>query len=83
MRWSAGRLSARSKNYLAYSGYGVWALVYQGLLGNVVNLVLIWSLSKWRPKLLWSKESFNYLFGFGGKMLASGLIDATLNPSPL
>lgn len=62
--------------YFAYSGYGVWALVYQGLLGNIVNLVLIWSFSKWRPKLLWSKESFNYLFGFGGKMLASGLLDA-------
>lgn len=62
--------------YLAYSGLGVWALAFQGLMGHIVNVVLIWSLSKWRPTLIWSKESFQYLFGFGGKMLASGVIDA-------
>ncbi len=60
---------------LAYSGFGVWALVFQSLVGSVVNVVMLWSLSKWRPSLVWSKESFSYLFGFGGKMLASGLID--------
>lgn len=60
---------------LAYLGYGVWALVFQGVSGNIVRLVMIWNLSKWRPSLIWSKDSFNYLFGFGGKMLASGLLD--------
>jgi O-antigen/teichoic acid export membrane protein len=60
---------------LAYSGFGVWALVFQGLAGNVVNLVMLWYLSKWRPSLVWSNDSFSYLFGFGGKMLASGIID--------
>lgn len=62
--------------YLAYSGYGVWSLVFQGVIGQVVNLIMIWSLSRWRPSLIWSSESFNYLFGFGGKMLVSGVIDA-------
>ena len=61
---------------LAYSGFGVWALAFQGVMSQIVNLLLIWSFSKWRPTLTWSKESFKYLFGFGGKMLASGLIDA-------
>ena len=60
---------------LAYLGFGVWALVFQSLIGNIVNIVMLWSLSRWRPSILWSKNSFSYLFGFGGKMLASGLID--------
>ena len=62
--------------YFAYQGYGVWALVIQGVSGQLVSTILIWWLSKWRPSLMWSNASFNYLFGFGSKILASGLIDA-------
>ena len=69
-------ISGASGVFLAYTGYGVWALAIQGVIGNIVSLIMIWNLSKWRPSLQWSKESFRYLFGFGSKMLTSGLIDA-------
>ncbi len=64
---------------LAYLGYGVWALVWQGVTGSFVRMILFWIFSKWRPRESFSKDSFHYLFGYGSKMLASGLLDTTYN----
>ncbi len=59
---------------LAYKGYGVWALVLKEMIASIVSTSLLWIASSWRPKLLFSKKSFKYLFGFGSKLLASYLI---------
>ena len=50
----------------AYNGAGVWALVYQQLSSAVLNSVLLWCYSNWRPILVFSWKSFKelYLFGF-------------------
>lgn len=60
---------------IAYSGYGVWALIISNLVSSIINLILCWSVVKWRPLTGWSKESFQYLWNYGNKMLASSLID--------
>ena len=60
---------------LAYSGYGVWALVIQGVAGQILRLLMVWTMTSWRPRFIWSWDSFRYLFGFGSKVLSSGLID--------
>lgn len=65
--------------YLAYKGYGVWALVFQGLSSNILGTLLLWMYVKWRPKWLFSWKSFRELFSFGSKMLASGLLDTIYN----
>lgn len=64
---------------LAYQGYGVWALVWQGIVMSLVRMGLLWLMSKWRPKAGFSKDSFHYLFGYGSKLLASGLLDTIYN----
>lgn len=64
---------------LAYQGYGVWALVWQGVVMSLVRMGLLWLMSKWRPKTGFSKDSFHYLFGYGSKLLASGLLDTIYN----
>lgn len=61
--------------WMALYGYGVWALVGQQLSRQFVNTFLLWSFSHWRPSRRFSKESFLGLFGFGSKLLLSGLID--------
>lgn len=61
--------------YMAYNGLGVWSLVFQQVGGYVMRTILLWVLGKWKPKRLWSWESFRYLWGFGSKMLGSGLLD--------
>lgn len=60
--------------YLAYSGYGVWSLVYQSVLATLLNVLLLWLLSRWRPSLVFSRKSFNDLFSYGSKILAAGLL---------
>lgn len=64
---------------LAYKGFGVWALVWQGISNALVRMILLWTFSTWRPRYGFSKESFHYLFGYGSKLLASGLLDTTYN----
>ena len=64
---------------LAYGGYGVWSLVVQTTLGTLVNCILLWLFSKWHPTLTFCRESFRYLWGYGSKLLASGLLDTAYN----
>jgi O-antigen/teichoic acid export membrane protein len=65
--------------WMAYNGYGVWGLVYQGLLSGLFRLILIWYFSKWLPSCIFSSKSFRQLFSFGSKLLVSGMINATYN----
>lgn len=60
---------------LAYSGWGVWALVFQALAGQIVTSICTWYCSRWMPKLEFSMTSFKQLWGFGSKLLVSGLIN--------
>ena len=65
--------------YMAYAGYGVWALVIQGLITCVIRTVLLWVVVRWHPQLIFSWKSFKELFSFGSKLLASGLLDTIYN----
>lgn len=60
--------------FLAYLGWGVWALVFQQVASGILNAVLVWILVGWRPTLEFSKDSFKYLWNYGSKVLASSLI---------
>lgn len=64
---------------MAYCGFGVWSLVCQQVGGYLIRTVLLWMLSGWKPMKAWSWDSFNYLWGFGSKMLGSGLLDTAYN----
>ena len=62
---------------MALYGFGVWALVGQQISRQLLNTVFLWVFAKWYPKLQFSIQSFKELFGFGWKLLVSGLIDTT------
>lgn len=59
---------------MAYYGYGVWALVCQSLLNNLLNTLLLWVFARWMPAFIFSWQSFKGLFSFGSKLLLSGLL---------
>lgn len=58
---------------LAYAGFGVWALVFQAMVGTVANTVVLFFLIPWRPKLEFSRESAKGMLGFGSRVLAAEL----------
>ncbi|WP_313163907.1 lipopolysaccharide biosynthesis protein [Sedimentibacter sp.] len=63
--------------YFANMGYGVWALVIKMLLTQVIISFMFIAHNRWHPLRTFSLDSFKRLFGFGWKMLATGLL-ATL-----
>ena len=60
---------------MALLNFGVWALVAQTLSSQILRTVFLWIINKWIPQLRFSKGSFHDLFGFGWKMMLSGLLD--------
>jgi len=60
---------------MAYNGFGVWSLVALTLSRFGFTSLFLWMWTKWRPSLIFNKESFKELFSFGNKLLISGLID--------
>lgn len=64
---------------LAYSGYGIWALVAQQLIRNGLNSILLWTTRRWIPHFTFSYSRFKELFGYGSKILLSSLIDTIYN----
>lgn len=72
---SAAILSGCVGIFFAYRGCGVWSLVYQSLFSTTLCSILYWVVVRWRPQSFFSKDSFRYLFGYGSKILASGLLD--------
>jgi len=62
---------------LALRGFGVWSLAWQGIVSIGVRGVLLWVYSGWRPRGHYRAASFRSLFGFGGYMLLTGLMNAT------
>ncbi len=62
--------------WMAYRGYGVWALVVQSLFNHTIDTIILWAAVKWRPKRMFSMERLKVLYSFGWKMLASSLLDA-------
>ena len=66
---------------LALMGYAVWALVFQTLTGNAIYLAGLWITSKWKPRLVFSIQSFKSLFDFGYKILLQGLTDVIFTKS--
>lgn len=64
---------------MAYTGFGVWAIVWQQISNLGIITVLLWILSHWKPIWAYSWKSFKELFSFGSKLLASGLLNTIFN----
>ena len=64
---------------LAYTGYGVWALVISNLVSGLLYQIILLCYVRWLPRITWSRDSFRYLWGYGNKFMASGMLDTLYN----
>ena len=62
--------------FMAYKGFGVWALVIQNLITAAIPAVVFWFYLKWRPILVFSWKSFKELFSFGFYMFLTHLLNS-------
>ncbi len=65
--------------WMVYNGYGVWAIVWQSVIRNGLNVALLWLFAKWLPMLQFSWTSFREMWSFGFKLLLSSLIGRIYN----
>ncbi len=61
--------------YLAYTGFGIWALVVQQISNQFLSVIILMFTIQWRPKAEFSLTRIKGLFSFGWKLLAASLID--------
>ena len=64
---------------MAFAGFGVWSLVAQQLSRQLVYSVCLWIFNKWWPSFNVNIESLKYMWGFGWKLLVSGLLENIWN----
>lgn len=65
--------------FMAYKGFGVWAIVAQQLSNTAIDTLILWITVEWRPKFIFSWKRLKSLLSFGWKLLISALLDTTYN----
>lgn len=61
--------------WMAYHGFGVWALVAQQVTNLFIDTIILWITVKWRPEFVFSFKRLKSLFSYGWKLLVSALLD--------
>ncbi len=61
--------------WLAFGGYGAWAIVWQTVTVNGVKSLVLWLTSGWLPMLRFSWKALRSFMGVGGGMLASSFLN--------
>ena len=64
---------------LAWRGFGVWSLAIQANISALISTLLVWWLVPWRPSRKGSIKSLRSMFGFGSRVLASGLLNTVFD----
>lgn len=57
----------------AVAGWGLWALVTQQVVTTVVEVLVLWGVSPWRPTLRWSRVAARDLWGYSARSASSSL----------
>lgn len=65
--------------WMAYTGFGVWALVAQQLTNLAIDTIFLWITVRWHPDFVFSFERLKGLFSYGWKLLISALLDTVYN----
>lgn len=61
--------------FMAIHGMGVWALVSQQLTNSVIDTILLWFVSHYKFKIVFSFRRLKFLYTFSWKILASHFLD--------
>lgn len=65
--------------FMAYKGFGVWALVASNLITAFIPALVYWLTNNWHPLWVFSKTSFKELFNFGFFMFLTHIINNICN----
>ncbi len=58
-----------------FLNFGAWALVAQQVSYGIVSVLMLWTVSPWRPSFRWSRSDFRELFSFGINIVGSDVLN--------
>ena len=64
---------------LAYKGFGVWALIVQHLMKDVLGTLFLWFFVQWHPQRLFNFSRLKSLLSFSWKLLVSSILSTIYN----
>ena len=70
--WIAALLGGAVGVYLAYHGYGVYALVAQRVATAIAQTVASWAFLRWHPRFRFNWDYAKHLFVVGGEIMLAG-----------
>jgi len=59
---------------LAYLGYGVWSLIWWRIVTFASEVVIIWCIIPYKPRLAWNGDILRGITSFGLPLLGSGVL---------
>ena len=77
--FAASMISGAISIFLAYTGLGVWALVWQQIAYYFFYMLILFMSISWKPRLLFSILRIKTMFAFGWKLLCASLLDTVYN----
>lgn len=60
---------------MAFKGFGVWSLVWSGIVQSLMATIQLWYWSNWRPLFAFNVKKFKQHFNYGVKIMFSGVLD--------
>lgn len=76
---AASVVSGAVSIWMAYKGYGVWAMVGQQVMYYGALMMALFLTVSWKPARMYSMERVREMFGFGWKLLCASLLDTVFN----
>lgn len=61
--------------WMAVSGFGAWAIVWQTLVAAAVKSAILWAGCRWRPSAEFSWQRLRSFFGIGGRMMFTSFLN--------
>lgn len=59
---------------LAFSGFGVWSIVHQQIVSNLVGTILLWRMVDWTPRFRFSGRHLRELMNFGINVVGMNIL---------
>lgn len=60
---------------MAFSGYGVWSLVFNLIVTALSSTVFLWKLAEWRPRFTFSIQAIKDVFKFSTHLISFNVIN--------
>lgn len=61
--------------WLAFAGYGPWAIVWQSIVISVVKSAILWATGGWLPLMRFSWSALRSFFSVGGSMMLTAFLN--------